>query len=83
MFTPHGSGRVGSVKWCLQSRRSGRVRFNKQEYPGRVGSGQEVFQISRVGTGRDPRDTGRVAGRATLTRKLFSADRRAEPADPS
>ena len=48
---------------------------------GRVGSGQEVFKISRVGSGHDSLDTGHFAGRAIMTSELLWADPRVKPAD--
>ena len=46
---------------------------------GRVGS--RGFQISRVESGHNPRDTGHVTGRAALTRVVFSSDPRIGPAE--
>ena len=75
-----GSGRVASRGFKISRVGSGRVkRF--QNLVGRVGSGQEVFQISRVGSGHDPRDTGHFAGQAKMTRELFWANPRVKPAD--
>ena len=78
MIESHGSGPVGSGRVKRFQSLAGRVGS------GRVGSGQEAikshglgpvgsrgFKISRVGSGDDPRDTGHVAGSATLTRQLF------------
>ena len=90
-----GSGRVGSSRFKIARVGSGRVkRFSKsrgsgrvgskgalQNLAGRVGSGQEVFKISRVGSGPDPRDTGHFAGQAIMTRELCWADPRVKPAD--
>ena len=71
LFTGHdptrGSGPVGSLRFKISR--------------GWVGSGQEVFKISRVGSGHDPRDTGHFAGQAIMTRELFWADPRVKPAD--
>ena len=72
--------RVGSGPKALKSRGSGRVK-RLQNLAGRVRSGQEVFKISRVGSGHDPRDTGHFAGQAIMTRELFWAEPRVQPAD--
>ena len=71
---------AGRVKGVSKSRGSGRVKM-LQNLAGRVGSGQEVFNISRVGSGHDPRDTGHFASQAIMTRELFWADPRVQPAD--
>ena len=56
----------------VMTRSAGRIkRVSKSRGSGRVGSGQEVFRISRVGSGHDPRDTGHVAGQDIMTRELF------------
>ncbi|CAM9124236.1 unnamed protein product, partial [Laminaria digitata] len=76
------TGRVGSGQEVLKYRGSGRVgsRFFQIS---RVGLSWVIggFQISRVGSGHDPRDTDHVTGRATLTREFFSSDPRTGPAD--
>ena len=77
-----GSGRVGSGHYGLKSHGSGWVGSRGfQNLACRVGSDQEVFKISRVGSGHDPRDTGHSAGQAIMTRELFWADPRVKPAD--
>ena len=54
-----GSGRVITFKNLTGSGRVGSGRVKRfQNLAGRVGSGQEVFKISRVGSVHDPRDTG-------------------------
>ena len=51
-----GRGESGRIMWCLKSR--GRVgsdlniMYQVSHGSGRVGSGQEVFKISRVGSGQ-------------------------------
>lgn len=58
------------------------TRWSGQEVfeTSRVGSGQvgwgrlRMFQVSQVGSGHDPRYTGHVTSRATLTRELFCSD---------
>ena len=61
----------------------GRVRLRGvQNITGRVGSGGVQHLTARVGS-YDLRDRGHVAGRATLIRKLFSADPQVGPADPA
>ena len=52
-----GSGQVGSGQEVFKCHGSGRVK-EFSNIPGRVRSGHEVFKISQVGSGHDPRDTG-------------------------
>ena len=89
----HGSGRVGSRGSKISRVGSGRVRrSSKSRGSGRFGS--KGFKIFRVGSGRvkrfsKSRGSGRVmtreygslAGQAIMTRELFAADPRVEPAD--
>ena len=54
-----GSGRIGSGQEFFKSHGSGRVGRVKRfsNLPGRVGSVHDVFKMSRVRSGHDPRDT--------------------------
>ena len=78
-----GSGRVGSSRVGSGRVGSGRVKSGRvnrfTNLAGRVGS--RCFENSRVGSGHDPRDTGHVTGRATLTRELYFSDPRVGPVD--
>ena len=75
------SGRVGSGREVSKSDGSCRVglRGLKVSRVGRVGS--RSLEIVRVGSGHDPRTTGHSRVKATVTRGLFLADPRVEPAD--
>ena len=69
---PHGSGRIESEQEVFRGGRN---------LKGRVGSGQDVSKISRVGSGHGPRDTGR--GSVHLDSRVFFADPQVGPADPA
>ena len=73
-----GSGQVESRDFKIS--RVGSCRINRfQSLAVRVGSGQEVVKISRVGSGHDLRDTKHFAGQAIMTRELFWADPGVKP----
>lgn len=58
VFKARGSGQVGPKTLNSTGRLgSGRVK-NSALQTSRVGSGQEVMRISRVGSGHDPREMG-------------------------
>ena len=81
----HGSGRVGSRGFKISWVGLGRVN-RLQNLAGRVGLGKEVFKISRVGSGHDPRDMGhsrvKPSWPASCFRLSCGSNPRIWPADP-